>query len=115
MNLLNKLIEFNEFNDNLSSIQEEISVGNVLNINLLNNSVIDGIKVCRSDLKIIEFNQKSQQFKCFWPKCQFKTNTNKNVLKIHKLIDKNERKYKCNECNKNFIQSSSLKTHRLID
>ena len=140
--LLNILSQFKSFSDNLSSILEELnkSVENVLNLNLINNLV--EIKVCRSDLKIIKFNQKSHQFKCFWPKFQFKANkeselkthklihknekqfkcnecnkelSQKRGLQLHKTIHSNQRKYKCNECNKRLTQSSSLKTHRLID
>ena len=35
-------------------------------------------------------------------------------MKDHKLIDSNERKYKCNECNKRFTLLSYLKTHHFI-
>ena len=74
----------------------------------------EGIKVFGSDLKITESNQKSQQYKCFWPKCHYKTNT-KQQLEKHQSIDSNERKYICIECNKCFKRSEYLKNHRLID
>ena len=76
INTFNKLIQLKRFSDKwVDSMIEETkqSVENVVNINLINNSVIDGIKVFGSDLKIIESNQKSHRFKCFWPKCHYKT------------------------------------------
>ena len=115
LKLLNKLIEFNEISNNLSSIQEKFnkSVKKELNLNSINNSVIDEIKVCRSDLKIIEFNQKSHKLKCFWPKCHYKSKVKRN-LETHKLIHKNAKQFKCNECNKKFNQSSGLKKHNSL-
>ena len=76
LNWLKKLIELKTFSHNLSSIQEKFNKNtkNVLNFESNIDSVIDGIKVCRSDLKIIESNPKPKKLKCFWPKCHFKTN-----------------------------------------
>ena len=76
INSLNKLIELKKFSHNLSLIQKEFnkSIEIVLNLSLINNSVIDGIKVCKSDLKIIESNEKPKKLKCFWPKCDLKAN-----------------------------------------
>ncbi len=73
--ILLKLIELNKINNNLSSFQKSFNqnLKNVLNFDLINNLIIDSIKVCRSDSQINSFNHKFNEFKCFWPKCQFKS------------------------------------------
>ena len=113
--LLNKLIEFKTISNNFISIQQKFSKSakNVLNIDFNNNSVIDCINVCRSDLKIIEFNQNSKKLKCFWPKCQFTTNTGQN-LKRHQIIHKNIKLFKCEKCFKRFNLKHNLIRHQLI-
>ena len=118
--MLIKLLEtfksFKSMNVNLYKQRDSLnkSVKSILNLNSINNSVIDGIKVFGSDLKIIEFKQKSHQLKCFWPKCHYKTDRESH-LERHKLIHKNKKRFKCNECNKELRQLIHLKTHKLID
>ena len=112
---LNKLIEFKTISDNFNSIQHKFnkSVGNGLNIELNDNFVIDLIKDCKSDIKIIEFKQNSNKLKCFWPKCHFITN-NSNKLENHQIIHKNIKSFKCEKCYKTFGKMSNLINHRFI-
>ena len=89
LNTLNKLIEFKTISNNFISIQQKFSKSakNVLNIDF-KNSVIDCIKVFRSNLKVIELKQNSNKLKCFWPKCQF-TSRYKYLIRNHQIIHKN--------------------------
>ena len=81
--LLETLKSFRSMNVNLYKLRDSLnkSVESVLNLNSINNSVIDGIKIFGSDLKIIEFNQKSHQLKCFWPNCYYKTDRESDLEK----------------------------------
>ena len=110
--LLNKLIEFKTISDNLNSIQKKFikSVKNVLNLDLINNSVTDCIK----DSKIIQFKQNSNKLKCFWPNYHFTTTRGKQKLKIHQMIHKNIKLFECKKCNKNLRLKDELIRHQLI-
>src|ERR1700712_4934052 len=113
--LMAKLIELKTINKSLFQKQELIEkyTKSVLDLDLSSDSVVDEIKVCRSDVNIIELKQKSEYLKCFWPKCQFKT-PSESHLKTHELIHKNEKRFECNECHKQFIQLSHLKRHQSV-
>ena len=52
--------------------------------------------------------------KSFRPKCYYITDIKKHLEK-HQMIHKNQKQFKCNECNKGFNRKDYLKTHRLID
>ena len=82
--LLKKLIEFNKIRNNLVLFEKKLnkSIENILNLNSINNSVINEIKVCKIDIKLIQIKQNNNQFNCFWPKCHFKTN-HKERLERH--------------------------------
>ena len=119
LKLLSDLNEFNKISDNLSSIQEVLtsSVKSKLNLDLINNSIIGDIKLCRSDLKILNtekpklINTNVIQFKC--KKCNKQFRLWSQLLN-HKSIDLNKRKYKCNKCDECFKNLSVLKNHHLI-
>ena len=93
-----------------------------LNIDLSNSGESCAQNYCQINTQLIEsfecFNKSidnNKQFKCFWPKCQFKTD-HKNHLKDHRLVHLNKRQFVCdiNECKKTFIQNSKLIRHKLL-
>ncbi len=113
--ILIKLIELKKINNNLSSLQKKFntSVDNVLNFDLIYKSIIDSIKMCRIEMKTICFKQKSKKFKCFWPKCLYKTKT-KQSIERHNFIHKNVKPFKCNECDHRFKRSYLSKHKRCV-
>ena len=110
-----KLIELKTFNKQLFQKQELIEkyTKSVLDLDLSSDSVIDEIKVCRSDVNIIELKQKSKYLKCFWPKCEYKTKTSEH-LKSHELIHSNDKPFVCdyNQCYKTFKTKYDLNQHK---
>ena len=78
------------------------------------NNCNNCVKMCRisTECKALEENEDklkcNKQLKCFWPKCQFSTDINGNLNK-HISYHLNARKFKCNECNKTFNISKTLK------
>src|ERR1700712_4686348 len=94
--IVNDLIKFKTFSNNLVSLQKKFTerAKSVLNLDLINNTVINEIKICRSDGNIIESTNDSKDWKCFRPKCGFKTKY-RIQLKTHQMIHSNERPFKC--------------------
>ena len=89
---------------------------NELNINFDNNINICKINIEKNVKNETEENvRKNNCFKCFWPKCQFKTEFYQNY-KNHKLIHLNIKQFKCdfNNCNKKFRRSDQLINHKYI-
>ena len=110
-----QLIQLKKFNETLTQRQQSMEelTKSLMDLDLRSDSVVDDIKVCRSDVNIIESIEKTNELKCFWPKCQFKT-TYESSLKIHQMIHTNEKRFECNECQKQFPQMSYLKVHQLL-
>src|ERR1700712_3192577 len=98
--LMTKIIELKRINKSLFQKQELIEkyTKNVLDLDLSSDSVIDEIKVCRSDVNIIEL----KQFGLF------------SQLKAHELIHSNERKIVCDwsQCRKRFKTKGDLNLHK---
>ena len=109
---LNQLKKLNETLTQRQQSMEELTKS-LKDFDLRRDSVVDDIKVCRSDVNIIESMQTSNELKCFWPKCQYKTSY-ESLLKRHQLIHTNEKSFECNECQKLFQHLSHLKVHQLV-
>ena len=110
-----QLIQLKKFNETLTQRQQlmEELTKSLMEFDLRRDLVVDDIKVCRSDVNIIESIEKTNELKCFWPKCQFKTQF-ENDIKKHQMIHTNEKNFECNECQKQFRLFSQLKVHQLI-
>ena len=86
-----------------------------------NNSIVSDFQLNSVRMKQLSDNisesqtrvqQISEQFKCFWPKCEFSSEY-KCVLKSHIRIH-NENKYSCDKCNKNYNYSTFLRHKRTV-
>ena len=110
-----QLIQLKKFNETLTQRQQSMEelTKSLMDLDLRRDSVVDDIKVCRSDVNIIESIEKTNELKCFWPKCQF-TTPYECHLKRHQMIHTNEKNYECNECQKQFRILSIFKDHQLI-
>src|SRR5882757_7555871 len=104
-NKLKNLLKLIKVNKSLFEIQSNISRNNSVffeSNECKNNYYFDiNFNFAKTKLKInnnlkknkIQTN-KSKDFKCFWPKCEYKTKQS-NHLKSHKLIHKNIKQFKC--------------------
>ena len=99
----------------------EYMANNELIIDLTNSGESCAQNYCQINTQLIEsfecFNKSidnNKQFKCFWPKCQFKTER-KDYLAEHRLIHSNKRQFVCdfNNCNKKLNSRKSLINHKL--
>ena len=112
-----QLIQLKKFNETLTQKQQSMEelTKSLMDFDLRRDSVVDDIKVCRSDVNIIESIEKTNELKCFWPKCQYKT-PYESYLKRHQLIHSNERQFVCDwsECGKRFKTKSDLIQHKRV-
>jgi len=120
---LNKLFEIKKLNSNQIKckkiLDKNYEIFNKIREN--NNNLISNINLCKINEKYEEMNERkeslknSKYFKCFYPKCDYKTKR-LNHLKEHKRKHSNKKCFKCdfNNCKKMFKWKYSLITHKLI-
>ena len=96
MNTINGFQENNDFSIN----ESEVVFYNLSKIKLKINQKLDEIK-------------NSYNLRCFWPKCEYKTN-HLSHLKAHHLIHNNIKHFKCdfNNCNEEFKKAQELISHK---
>src|SRR5882757_836930 len=106
---LNKLFEIKKLNSNQIKckkiLDKNYEIFNKIREN--NNNLISNINLCKINEKYEEINERkeslknSKYFKCFYPKCDYKTKYLQN-LKQHKVFHSNDKCFKCdfNNCNK---------------
>ena len=109
---LNRLKKFNETLTQRKQSMEELTKS-LMDFDLRRDSVVDDIRVCRSDVPFIERKRKSKKFKCLQNNCQFKCRL-RIQLKRHRLSHKYEKRFKCNECQKGFRFLNGLKIHQMF-
>ena len=119
MTKLLQLIQLKKFNESLNQRQQPIKelTKSLMKCDLRRDSVFENItdrhNLCRSDVIIIESKKKSKKFKCLQNNCGFKCRL-RIQLKKHRLSHKYDKRFKCNECQKEFRFVSDLKVHQLV-
>ena len=113
-----KLIQFiqlKKFNERLNQRKQSIKelTKSLMDFHLRSDSVVDYIQTIRTDVPFIESKKKSKKFKCLQNNCGFKCRL-RIQLKKHRLSHKYDKRFKCNECQKEFRFLSDLKSHQLI-
>ena len=85
------------------------------NLNEINNNCIKTLKigVKSNDFDVNEDKQRQcyKLFKCFWPKCRYSCNTEYD-LNRHISHHLNKKQFVCEQCNKQFHQSTTLLQHK---
>ena len=117
--IFNKLIlisKFNKLNENFmkyESVVEKLKPD--YNVNKINNNSMKMFKIsveCNAfDVNEDKQRQCYKQLKCFWPKCQYSA---EYLHKLNRHISHhlNKRQFVCEECNKQFLQKSTLLEHK---
>ena len=94
-----QLMELKKFNETLTQRQQSMEelTKSLKDFDLRRDSVVDDIKVCRSDVPFIEWKKESKKFKCLRNNCRFKSRLIIQ-LKKHRLSHKYLiNRFKCNE------------------
>ena len=110
-----KLNEFKIFYENYCKIENKLNE----NINkVLLNDLIESENILLMNLKNCKIKENCfenrKRIKCFWPKCQFKTEC-QSELERHKSMHFNKNQFKCDfdNCYKTFKRRKHLNCHQL--
>ena len=112
-----QLIQLKKFNEKLNKRQKSMEdLGqSLMDLDLKRDSVVDDIKICRSDVIFIEEKKELKKFKCFHNNCGFKCRL-RIQLKKHRLSHSNERQLvrDLNKCGKIFKTKTNLNKHKRL-